>query len=167
MLRRIVPWLVAAGLAGALVAPKLLGGGGSGDGGGRARIVRVVDGDTVVARLASGRTERVRYLGIDTPEDVKPNTPVQCFSLRAARENRRLVEGREVVLTLDREHRDRYGRLLAYVHRRSDDAFVNALLVARGYAHDYPFAPNTTHAAMFRRLRRRAERSGLGLWSRC
>lgn len=166
MLHRALPWLVAAGLAGALVVPRFLGG-GTGDADGPARVIRVIDGDTVVARLAGGRTERVRYLGIDTPEDVKPNTPVQCFSRRAARENRRLVEGRDVILTLDREHRDRYGRLLAYVHRRSDGAFVNALLVARGYARDYPFSPNTTHAALFRRLRRQAERKGLGRWSRC
>lgn len=167
MFRGALPWLIVAVLAGALVAPRLLGGGTRADTGGVARVVRVVDGDTVVARFAGGRTERVRYLGIDTPEDVKPDTPVQCFSLRAARENRRLVGGREVLLTLDREHRDRYGRLLAYVHRRSDGAFVNARLVARGYARDYPYAPNTTHAGLFRRLRRHAERRGLGLWSHC
>jgi micrococcal nuclease len=166
VLRRALPWLLAAGLGGVLVVPRLLSRGG-GVTSGPARVVRVVDGDTVVARLAGGDVEKVRYLGIDTPEDVKPNTPVQCFSLTAARENRRLVQGREVVLRLDREHRDRYGRLLAYVYRRADRAFVNARLVAGGYARDLPFAPNTTHAALFRRLRVRAARRGLGLWSRC
>jgi micrococcal nuclease len=166
VLSRALPWLLAVALA-VVLAVSVFGGGGPADSGGPARIVRVIDGDTVVARLASGRTERVRYLGIDTPEDVKPDTPVQCFSRAAARANRRLVEGRAVVLTLDREHRDRYGRLLAYVHRRRDGAFVNALLVARGYATDDPFPPNTTHAALFLRLRRRAERRGVGRWSRC
>ncbi len=167
MLSRLAPWLAVAVLAAVLFLPRLLESGAAGDAGGLARVVRVVDGDTVVARLAGGRVERVRYLGIDTPEDVKPNTPVQCFSLRAARENRRLVEGREVVLTLDREHRDRYGRLLAYIHRRSDGLFVNARLVAGGFARELPFPPNTRHAALFHRLERRAARSGRGLWHRC
>jgi micrococcal nuclease len=92
---------------------------------------------------------------------------VQCFSLSAAAENRRLVEGKEVVLTLDREHRDRYGRMLAYVHRERDGLFVNAALVARGYAREDRFPPNTAHAEEFHRLARQAERRRLGLWSRC
>src|SRR3954454_16306948 len=57
-----------------------------------ARVVRVVDGDTIIARLGDGREERVRYIGIDTPESVKPNTPVQCFAKAASHENARLVE---------------------------------------------------------------------------
>ena len=77
-----------------------------------ARVVRVVDGDTVVVRTG-GRDERVRYIGVDTPESVKPGTPVQCFAKAASAANKRLVEGREVRLVLDAETRDRYGRRLA------------------------------------------------------
>ena len=81
-----------------------------------ARVERVVDGDTIVVRL-DGRSERVRYIGVDTPESVKPGVRVQCFAKAAAAENRRLVLGRDVRLTYDAEARDRYGRLLAYVWR--------------------------------------------------
>src|SRR5581483_7391489 len=119
--RAHLPWLVAAALAlvaGRSVLPGLRGAASAAAQ--DATIVRVVDGDTVVARTADGRFERVRYIGMDTPEDVKPGVPVQCFSLRAAAENRRLVAGQRVRLVAGAEPRDRYGRLLAYVYRRSD-----------------------------------------------
>src|SRR5262245_55051053 len=70
-----------------------------------ARVVRVVDGDTVVVRTG-GHEERVRYIGVDTPESVKPGTPVQCFAKAASAENRRLVEGQEVRLVQDLEAHD-------------------------------------------------------------
>ena len=80
------------------------------------RVVHVVDGDTL--RVALGdRVERVRYIGIDTPESKRPDTPVQCFARAAARANARLVGGERVRLVLDVEQRDRFGRLLAYVYR--------------------------------------------------
>src|SRR5215472_9984024 len=81
------------------------------------RVVRAVDGDTLVVRLDSGVVERVRLIGVDTPEDVKPGTPVECYSLRAAAFTRRALAGRRVVMRIGREARDRYGRLLAYVRR--------------------------------------------------
>ena len=101
---------------------------------GRAQVLRVVDGDTIRVRLDGGRTERVRYIGVDTPESVKPGTAVQCFAKRAAAANAALVAGRSVRLVGDVEQRDRYGRLLAYVYREPDGAFVNAQLVRDGYA---------------------------------
>jgi micrococcal nuclease len=131
-----------------------------------ARVVRVVDGDTVVVRTG-GREERVRYIGVDTPESVKPGTPVQCFAKAASAENRRLVEGREVRLVRDVEARDRYGRTLAYVYRKSDGLFVNAELVRRGYGKPLTIPPNVAHAAELDRLAAGARRQGRGLWSRC
>src|SRR5262249_51989959 len=92
------------------------GGGNEGDRFGEGRVVRVVEGDTIRLQLGD-RTEGVRYIGIDTPESVKPGTPVQCYAKRAAAANAVLVAGREVRLVGDVEHRDRYGRLLAYVYR--------------------------------------------------
>jgi micrococcal nuclease len=168
-LRRRLPWILVLVLAAALVGLRTLPGGASDGAGGSspATIVRAVDGDTVVARLAGGHQEYVRYIGIDTPEDVKPDTPVQCYALRAAARNRDLVEGRQVLLRYDRERRDRYGRLLAYVYLRRPKVFVNAKLVAEGYAKAYPFVPNTAHAAEFDRLAHRAQRTGRGLWSHC
>jgi micrococcal nuclease len=150
-----------------LVAVAVLGGnaalGGSQGGASTARVERVVDGDTIV--LAGG--ERVRYIGMDTPESVKPGTPVQCFAKAAAHENERLVEGEQVRLRYDAERHDRYGRLLAYVYRASDGLFVNAELVRRGYARTLTIPPNVAHAAMFRRLANGARAAGRGLWSRC
>lgn len=132
-----------------------------------ARVTRVVDGDTVVARLADGERERVRYIGIDTPESVKPDTPVQCFAEQASHRNSALVAGRAVLLRLDAEHRDRYGRLLAYVYRRADGLFVNAALVRDGYAETLRIPPNTAHARELSRLERAARERGAGLWGAC
>ena len=170
-LRRVVILLAVAVAVGALGANRLGAvGDGAASGGPRssspATVVRVVDGDTVVARVG-GREERVRYIGMDTPEDVKPGTPVQCYSRAAAAENRRLVGGRRVRLVQDAEARDRYGRLLAYVYRASDGLFVNAELVRRGYARPFTVPPNVAHAAQIARLARAARHAGRGLWSHC
>ena len=130
----------------------------------RARVIRVVDGDTIVASI-EGDDEYVRYIGVDTPETVKPDTPVQCFGPRASAENHRLVEGRTVRLVFDAEARDDYGRLLAYVYAGS--RFVNAELVRGGYARTLVISPNTSHAAQFHRLAAKAASAGQGLWGTC
>jgi micrococcal nuclease len=130
------------------------------------RVVRVVDGDTIHVQVA-GRRETVRYIGVDTPESVKPGTPVQCFAKRASAFNHGLVEGEQVRLVQDAEPRDRYGRLLAYVYRVRDGRFVNAALVRRGYAVPLTVPPNFAHAEQFRRLASAARRAGRGLWSSC
>jgi micrococcal nuclease len=128
------------------------------------QVTRVVDGDTVEVDYAGG-TEDVRYIGIDTPESVKPDTPVQCYALAASHFNERLVEGRRVRLDFDAERRDDYGRLLAYVHL--GDTFVNAELVRRGYARTLEIAPNTRFADLFDRLEQEAADAGRGLWGEC
>ncbi len=125
----------------------------------------MVDGDTIKVRLDGGRTERVRYIGIDTPESVKPNTPVQCFAKKASHYNASLVTGRAVTLRTDAEERDRYGRLLAYVY--ADGRFVNRELVAHGYARTLTIPPNVAHADEFASLARRAREAGMGLWKAC
>lgn len=130
-------------------------------------VVRVVDGDTIVVRL-SGRNERVRLIGIDTPESVKPNTPVQCFALEAsARTKALLPAGAPVKLVRDVELRDRYGRLLAYVYRATDNLFVNLSLATEGYAVAYTYPPNVAHADEFVAAAAEARDAGRGLWSRC
>jgi micrococcal nuclease len=132
-----------------------------------ARVVRVVDGDTIVARLDSGTTERVRLIGVDTPESVKPGTPVQCFALKASAYTKHLLTGKAVRLVPDAEARDRYGRLLAYVYREPDGLFVNADLVRRGYAQTLTIPPNVRFAERFLALARQARDAGVGLWSAC
>jgi micrococcal nuclease len=127
-------------------------------------VTRVVDGDTVEVELPGG-SEDVRYIGIDTPESVAPGQPVECFGKRASEVNDRLVEGERVRLVFDDERRDKYGRLLAYVH--AGPLFVNAELVRRGYARTLAIEPNTNRAELFDRLEQEAANAGRGLWAEC
>jgi micrococcal nuclease len=129
-----------------------------------ATVTRVIDGDTVEATIG-GAVEDVRYIGVDTPESVAPDQPVECFGRQAAAFNRRLVAGETVRLVFDEERRDRYGRLLAYVY--AGDEFVNAALLRRGYARTLTIAPNDRFAGLFARLERQAGGSGRGLWNAC
>jgi micrococcal nuclease len=145
------------------------GGTGSGDppGAGEsatAEVLRVIDGDTIEVDL-DGRTEDVRYIGVDTPETVKPGEPVQCFGPQASSYNHELVEDRVVRLEFDAELRDDYGRLLAYVY--AGDRFVNAELVEGGYARTLEIEPNTSRAEQLGRLEDEASDAGRGLWSDC
>jgi micrococcal nuclease len=131
------------------------------------RVVRVVDGDTVRVRVGDNTTT-VRYIGVDTPESVKPGEPVQCFAKRATEFNHRLVSGQRVRLRFGPERYDRYGRLLAYVRLVDrNDRSVNALMIARGYARVLVIPPNTQHEHAYGRLEQRARERGLGLWSKC
>jgi micrococcal nuclease len=139
-------------------------GDGSGPTSARARVVRAVDGDTIEVRLG-GELEDVRYIGVDTPETVKPESPVECFGPRASGFNHRLVEGRRVRLVFGVERRDVYGRLLSYVYL--GHRFVNAELLRRGFARTLTIAPNDRFAERFKRLEIAAARAGRGLWGAC
>ncbi|HEY7257145.1 MAG TPA: thermonuclease family protein [Solirubrobacterales bacterium] len=129
-----------------------------------APVTRVVDGDTFEARIGD-RTEDVRLIGVDTPETVKPGTPVQCYGPRASDFSHHLLEGRTVRLVFGVERRDVYGRLLAYVHL--DDRFVNAILVRRGLARTLTIPPNDRYAPLFHSLEAASARAGRGLWGAC
>lgn len=125
------------------------------------RVTRVIDGDTIEIDL-NGRRERVRYIGIDTPETVHPNRGVEPYGLAASAANRRLVEGRKVRLELDVEKRDRYGRLLAYIW--VEDILVNEWLVRNGYAQIATYPPNVRYVDRFLEAQREARASDRGLW---
>jgi len=127
-------------------------------------VTRVVDGDTVEVRL-DGAEEDVRYIGVDTPETVKPGEPVGCFGPQASSFNHRLVEGKRVRLVFGVERRDVYGRLLAYVYL--DGRFVNAELIRRGLARTLTIPPNDRFAGRLKRLEIAAARAGRGLWGAC
>lgn len=120
----------------------------------------VVDGDTIV--LDNG--EKVRYIGVDTPEIHHPKKGVEWLGREAAEFNRKLVEHKTVRLEFDVEIRDKYGRILAYVY--TGDTFVNAELVKEGYAQAYTFPPNVRYTDLFLKLQREARGQRLGLWSR-
>ena len=129
-----------------------------------AYVTRVVDGDTIEVRLDGGE-EDVRYIGVDTPETVKPGAPVECGGPQASRFNHGLVEGRRVRLVFGAERRDVYGRLLAYVYH--DGRCVNAELVRRGLARTLVIPPNDRFAGRLKRLEIAAARAGRGLWGAC
>lgn len=130
-------------------------------------VTYVFDGDTIAVAIA-GRTERVRLLGIDTPETSVENGRPECFGPEASEHTRGLLPaGTAVRLERDVVARDDYGRLLAYVYRRSDDLLVNEELLRQGSAQLLVIPPNTAMADRFRQVTRDAEAAGLGLWGAC
>ena len=135
--------------------------------GATATVTRVVDGDTIVVDY-EGHDVTIRLIGVDTPETKKPNTPVQCFGPEAsARTTELLPAGTPVRLERDVEARDKYDRLLAYVHRQPDDLFINAVLIDEGLARPLRFPPNTTYANEFQQAADTAKANDVGLWGAC
>ena len=124
-------------------------------------VQRVVDGDTVV--LSTG--ERVRYIGIDTPELHHPRKPVEAYAREAMEFNRRLVEGKKIRLEFDLDRHDKYDRLLAYVYLE-DGTFVNAELVRQGYAQTLTIPPNVKYTDLFLKYQREAREGNRGLWGK-
>jgi micrococcal nuclease len=110
-----------------------------------------------------GDEYRLRLIGIDTPESVKPGTPVECFGNEASSAAKALLEGEEVRLVKDVEEADQYDRLLRYVYLEGEMA--NARLVANGYASAYTYPPNVRHADLFVQLEREAREDDRGLWA--
>ena len=125
------------------------------------RVVRIVDGDTIHVRVGS-RVEKVRYIGVDTPEVHHPAKGEQPGGREATAVNRALVEARTVRLETDVQTHDRHGRLLAYVW--VGETMVNAELVRRGYAQVLTVPPNVRHQPLFSLLQREAREAGRGLW---
>ena len=134
---------------------------------GMAQVSSVADGDTIDVTL-DGHTERVRLLGIDTPETVDPRRPVGCFGPEASHETKALLPpGTWVRLERDVELRDRYGRLLASVTRMPDKLVVNRHLLAGGFADTLRIGPNKAYLADFAAARNQARAQKLGAWGAC
>jgi len=123
---------------------------------------RVIDGDTI--ELING--DRVRYIGMDTPEEVDPDKPVQCFAAEGAEKNRELVQGEMVTLQKDVSHYDLHGRWLAFVYL-TDGTFVNLALVKEGFAFSYPYPPDISKAPEFAAAEAEARSENDGLWGAC
>src|SRR5690606_12515124 len=134
---------------------------------GEGTVVVVVDGDTIDVDMA-GTTERVRLIGVDTPEIVAPDRPAQCFGADAsARTTSLLPPGTPVRLERDAVARDRYGRLLAYVWRVDDGLLINLDLVEGGFADAVTFGDNEAIYDVLSAAEARARSEGRGLWSAC
>jgi micrococcal nuclease len=130
-----------------------------------AKVVRVVDGDTIVVRL-DGRDERLRYIGMDTPETKKQDTPVEWMGPEATAANEALVGGRTVVLEKDVSETDRFGRLLRYVWLVDGERWtlVDLELVRRGFAQVETDPPDVKYADRFVAAQGAARAAGIGLW---
>ena len=120
-------------------------------------MINIVDGDTIDIEM-NGQRYRVRYIGMDTPEQGDP------FFAEATEANRQLVEGKTVTLEKDVSETDRYGRLLRYVYLE-DGTFVNAELVRLGYALIATYPPDVKHQETFLQLQTEAREAGRGLWA--
>lgn len=130
------------------------------------RVAHVADGDTIT--LESG--EKVRYIGIDTPELHETAGKSTCYGQQAKAANEALVLGAAVKLVPDKTNRDRYGRLLRYVYVKDgngNEIFINEVLVAQGAAKSYPYKPDTAKQDILNAAQDKARSQGLGLWSIC
>jgi micrococcal nuclease len=127
-------------------------------------VTRVVDGDTAHVDV-EGRDVTVRFIGIDTPEAVAPDQPVECYGREASEYTHHRLEGRRVRLEFDVERHDRFGRTLAYVWL--GDELFNETLVREGYALVTTFPPNVRYVDRFTAAQRAARRDGAGLWGSC
>jgi micrococcal nuclease len=130
-----------------------------------AKIVKVIDGDTVKIGLPNGNEETVRLLLIDTPETVHPSKPVQPFGPEASQFSKNLMPaGSEVEVETGISERDKYGRLLAYFY--VNGKMVNKMLLEKGLARvAYVYAPNTKYLDEFEAIQKKAKDNAVGIWS--
>lgn len=131
------------------------------------RVTEVIDGDTF--KIDSG--EKVRLVGVDTPELHHPKKPVQCFGKEAMAKTKKLIEGKTVRLEKDVSETDMYGRLLRLVYLSNDSnqpvLFLNNYLVEEGFARIATFPPDVKFAELFRQSQQEAMKNNKGLWKDC
>ncbi len=122
------------------------------------KVARIIDGDTI--EIESG--EKIRYIGINTPE-IDDKDPIKlCFAQKAALKNKELIEGKQVSLVKDVSETDKYGRLLRYVY--VGDIFVNDFLVRQGFAQVNTYPPDVKFKEQFQEAEQEARQNKRGLW---
>lgn len=131
----------------------------------KVHVDRVVDGDTLVAKNSDNEQLKVRLIGMDTPETVKPNTPVQPYGKEASDYSKKHLTNKDVYLEYDKEKEDRYGRTLAYVWL-DDKTMFNEELVKRGLAREKYFSPNGKYREVFKQAETQAKNDQINLWSK-
>ena len=124
-------------------------------------VKRVVDGDTLL--LANDK--RVRLIGVNTPETVKPNSPVEAYGKEASEYTKKMLTGKTVYLEKDAGDTDKYGRLLRYVYTE-DGKMFNEVLVQEGYAQVMTIQPNVKYQERFVQAQRQAREGKKGLWNK-
>ena len=127
-------------------------------------VSRVVDGDTIEV-TRDGIKEKVRQIGINTPETVDPRKTVECFGKEASAHAKEILMGQKVRLVSDdtQTKYDKYGRLLAYVYRE-DGLLVNKHMIEEGYAYEYTYRVPYIFQKEFKEAQKQAETEGKGLW---
>lgn len=132
-------------------------------------VTKVIDGDTIYIKI-EGQTASVRLIGIDTPETVDPRRPVGCFGKKASEETKRLLEGKNVILTKDVSETDKYNRLLKYVFLplgEGENLFVNDYLIRQGFAKILTYPPDIKYDSRFLQAEKEARDNLRGLWGEC
>lgn len=129
-------------------------------------VLKVIDGDTIDVNL-DGEMERIRLIGINTPETVDPRKLVECFSHEASEKAKDILSGKRALLESDpaQGERDKYGRLLRYVFLE-DGINFNLLMIREGYAYEYTYDLPYKYQAEFKQAQKYAEKNGLGLWGK-
>lgn len=128
-------------------------------------VVRAVDGDTIVVHI-NGVDEKIRLIGVDTPESVDPRKPVQCFGKEASQFTASLLDHKNVRLEIDtaQGERDKYQRLLRYVFLE-DGTLLNKKIIADGYGHEYTYKIPYQHQQEFKAAQNEARIQKRGLWA--
>lgn len=128
-------------------------------------VVKVVDGDTLDV-LIEGKVERLRLIGINTPETVDPRKPVECFGVEASNKAKTILSGKRVSLESDdtQGERDKYSRLLRYVFLEDGTNF-NLLMIKEGYAYEYTYSLPYKYQSEFKAAQKSAETNKKGLWA--
>ncbi len=127
-------------------------------------VIKVIDGDTIKIDL-NGTVETIRLIGINSPETVDPRKPVECFGKEASDMAKQLLTGRKVRIEKDSSQGDldKYGRTLAYVYR-DDGLFIDAYMVANGYAYEYTYDAPYRYQSLFKQDQANAKAAQKGLW---
>lgn len=128
-------------------------------------VIRVVDGDTVDVEI-NEQSERVRLIGLNTPETVDPRRPVECFGIEASNKAKSILSGQKVKIEMDvtQGTRDKYGRLLAYVFL-PDGTLFNKMMIEDGYGHEYTYHTPYKYQKEFKAAEVQARESKKGLWA--
>lgn len=129
------------------------------------RVAGIIDGDTIKVDI-DGKIEKVRLIGLDTPETSHPSKPVQCFGKEATSKMQSLAQSKKVYLYSDdsQDTRDKYGRLLRYAFLE-DGRNIAYEMIKQGYAHEYTYNLPYEYQKQFKDAQKHAESSKLGLWA--
>jgi len=131
-----------------------------------AKVVRVIDGDTIDVSI-NGNVERVRIIGINTPETVDPRKSVECFGSEASKKAKDHLDGKTVELEVDptQGNKDKYNRLLRYVWLDKGSVDFGKLMIATGYAYEYTYNLPYKYQMEYKQAQKEAEAAKLGLWA--